>query len=603
MRRTALFVSALLLAHAAVADEPEVIVFGGTPCGIAASVAAAREGRSVILLEPTRHIGGMVTSGLSHTDFRTFEGVTGFYLTFAKRVEDYYREKYGPDSVQLKQCWRGLQAEPHVNEAVFEAMIAELPGIKIEREVQLTAVEREGNVLKQVRYRRGKAEHEHSAKVFIDASYEGDLMALAKVPFRVGREGREEYGESLAPEKADDQLQAYNFRFIATDDPANRVPLSKPEGYRREDFAEVLSFFESGKLKSVFGYPSGCVVKAHLPLLPNRKYDLNDVSRGIVRMSMPGRNLAWPDGDAITRAGIFQEHLRYNAGLLYFLQYDEAAPAAIREAALQYGWAKDEFTDNAHLPWQLYVREARRMVGQRIFTESDSDHAPGDARAVLHADSIGIGDYGNNCHGTFHEGPLYGGEHTGEFYKSVPPYQVPYATLVPKDVTNLLVPGAPSATHVGFCALRLEPIWGVMGEAAGIAASVAIQDGSKVQDVGVSHVQSLMHEHGAATIYVSDVLPGDALFVPVQKLGLLGGLHGLHPMPETPGQRGANIDGQYFEAYPFHAFQPDLALDESLFQRWKTLAPELVVANWQPGMTRRQAFSQKPQSTRKPSRP
>jgi hypothetical protein len=142
-----------------------------------------------------------------------------------------------------------------------------------------------------------------------------------------------------------------------------------------------------------------------------------------------------------------------------------------------------------------------------------------------------------------------------------------------------------------------------MGEAAGIAASVAIQDGSKLQDVGVSHVQSLLHEHGAATIYVSDVLPGDALFLPVQKLGLLGGLHGLHPMPEKPGQRGANIEGQYYEAYPFHAFQPDLPLDESLFQRWKALAPELLVAHWQPGMIRRQAFTQKPQSTRKPSRP
>ena len=596
-----LFLTAVCL-HAGEPVKTDVLVYGGTPCGIAAAVGAAREGRQVLLLEPTRHLGGLVTSGLSHTDFRTFEGITGFYLTFTQAVEAYYREKYGADSEQVKTCWRGLQAEPHVNERVLEDLIAVQKDITVIKLAQLIGVEKAGNRISLVRYSHGAVTHEAAPAMVIDATYEGDLMAAAGVPYRVGREGRDEYNEPLAPEKPDKELQAYNFRFIATNDPNNRVPIAKPEGYKREQFTDVLPFLKPGKIESVFGYPSRCIVKSQLPPLPNRKFDINDVSRGIVRLSMPGQNLSWPEGDGATRADIFATHLRYNVGLLFFLQNDDAVPEAMREAAREYGWCKDEFTDNNHLPWQLYVREARRMTGLRVFTEHDTEHAKGDARAVLHKDSIAIGDYGNNCHGTAHEGPLYGGKHTGEFYKRVPPYQIPYATLVPKEITNLLVPGAPSATHVGFCALRLEPIWAAMGEAAGVAASVAISDDAPVQQVSVPRVQSLLMEHGSATTYVSDIPPGHALFGPVQKLALAGGLHGLHPMPKEPGERGKNIEGQYFEAFPYHAFQPDLPLDEALFQRWKTQAPALITGTYKFGMTRKDVFPQKLQPSRKPKK-
>ena len=308
-------------------------------------------------------------------------------------------------------------------------------------------------------------------------------------------------------------------------------------------------------------------------------------------MSMPGVNADWPDGDVTKRNAIFAEHLRYQVGLLYFFQNDEAVPAAIREAAREYGWCRDEFTDNGHLPWQLYVREARRMVGLRVFTERDSDHAPGDARAVPHRDSIAMGDYGNNCHGTAHEGPVPGGRHTGEFYKAVPPYQIPYGTIAPKAITNLLSPGVPSASHVGFCALRLEPIWSALGEAAGVAAAVALEDGAAVQNVNVASVQEKLHRHGAATVYVSDILPGHPLFVPVQEIATRGGLHGLHPMPEKPGQRGKQIEGQYFEAFPFHAFEPDQPLDAALHRRWLEVAPRWVVETFRPGMTRGEALT------------
>jgi hypothetical protein len=425
----------------------------------------------------------------------------------------------------------------------------------------------------------------------IDASYEGDLMALAGVPWRVGREGRSEYQESLAPEQPDQQLQAYNFRFIMTRDPSIRVTPTAPPGYRRDDFVDVLAALPSDQINKVFDYPRRCIFKAHQPPLPNGKYDINDVSGGLIRLSLPGVNLGWPDGSWEQRRQIQSEHLRDQAGLLYFLQQDAAVPEALRREAQEWGWCRDEFVETDHLPPQLYVREARRMVGFRVFTQQDCEHAPGDARAVLHPDAIAMGDYGNNCHGTLHEGPRFGGRHTGEFYHPVPPYQIPYGTLIPQEPANLLVPVAASSTHAGFCALRLEPIWMSLGQAAGHAASLALQQGTSVQKIAVPQLQKRLHERGAATIYVTDVLPGQADFQAVQWWGTLGGLHGLAPMPERPGQRGRNLHGQYFEANPGQAAELDQLLDQKTGQRWMTLAmlsgiPEDAVPRWTSPMTR-----------------
>jgi hypothetical protein len=279
----------------------------------------------------------------------------------------------------------------------------------------------------------------------------------------------------------------------------------------------------------------------------------------------------------LARGKTFDDHLRWNAGLLFFLQNDKAVPAKFRQEAATWGWCRDEFTDNAHLPPQLYVREARRMVGQRIFTEKDTDYAPNDVRAVLHTDSIAIGDYGPNCHGTGHEGSRFGGKHTGEFYKKVAPYQIPYGTLVPRDVENLLVPVAVSSSHVGFCALRLEPIRMSLGEAAGHAAHLVRADRTVVQRVSVAKLQARLHEQGAATIYVSDVPPGHPDFAAVQWWGTQGGLRGLAPAPAEPRQRGANLTGQYFEAFPIHEAGLDRPLEESVRTQWMALAKKLLI--------------------------
>ncbi len=568
----------------AFSSEPDVLIFGGTPAGIASAIAAASDGHSVLLIEPTDRIGGLVTSGLSHTDFHSRESLSGAFLDFAHRVELHYAKTYGDDSQQFKDCDGGVFAEPKVNLAVFEQMLEEWPAVTMFRRCQLQAVVvipatpagAAARIQTQIASITLTDSNGHqitkTPKIVIDASYEGDLMAMAGVPCRAGREGRSEYGESLAPETSDPQLQAYNFRFIMTNDRANRVTPAAPPGYNREDFIGVLSALNSGQIVKIFDYPRRCIFKAHQPPLPNGKYDINDVSSGWVRLSLPGKNLAWPNGSADERRKIFAEHLRDQVGLLYFLQNDDSVPEMFRKEALEWGWCRDEFTESNHLPPQLYVREARRMLGRRVFTQRDSEHAPGDARAVLHPDSIAMGDYGNNCHGTFHEGQRFDGKHTGEFYNPVPPYQIPYGTLIPIEINNLLVPTAASSSHVGFCALRLEPIWMSLGQAAGHAASLAIQRNTSVQDVPIAPLQQRLYAAGSATIYVSDVLPSHPDFAAVQWWGTLGGLHGLAPMPDKPGQRGKNLHGQYFEANSGQTADLEEQITPQLAKRWTALA-------------------------------
>ncbi|MEZ6065016.1 MAG: FAD-dependent oxidoreductase [Planctomycetaceae bacterium] len=566
------------------ASEPGVLVYGATPGGIAAALAAAKAGQSVVLVESSARIGGLTTSGLSHTDFHSFESLTGSFLAFSQRVEVYYAAKYGADSPQVRDSFRGTFGEPKVNLEVFKQMLAEYPQIEVRQRLQLVDVLLRSPAqgahgpggIDAVEFKTEDGETvSMRAAVYIDATYEGDLMAIAGVPFRVGREGRDEYGEPLAPERADEQLQAYNFRFIMTRDPANRVEPVAPPGYRREDFVGVLPALESGRIERVFSYPSKCLFKAQTPPLPNGKYDINDVSGGLVRLSLPGVNRDWPTGDQATRQRIFAEQLRDQVGLLYFLQTDDAIPARYRDEAREWGWCRDEFTETNHLPPQLYVREARRMVGVHVFTQRDSEHAPGDARSVLHRDAIAMGDYGNNCHGTAHEGPRFGGRHTGEFYNPVPPYQIPYGVILPRELDNLLVPVAASSSHVGFCALRLEPIWMSLGQAAGHAAALSIETDAPVQDVPVPRLQQRLHADGSATIYLSDIPPGDPDFAAAQWWGLQGGWHALSPHPEQPGQRGARLHGQYYQANPGHAADLRQPLDDATLRRWQEIADRL----------------------------
>ncbi len=558
-------------------ESIKICIYGATPGGIAAALAASQSGENVLLIASGDHLGGLFTSGLSHSDFHSYESLSGTFLEVSKRVKAYYENTYGVDSPQLAASFEGTFAEPKVNELILKEMMEAYSNLTIIKEAQLNGLDRNGNTIKSATFLTKKGDINVEAAVFIDGTYEGDLMAMAGVPYEVGREGKYKFGESLAPEEGDDELQGYNFRFCATKEADNRATVVMPEGYNRKDFLDLIPILESGDIQHVFGYPSKCLFKAHLPPLPNDKYDINDVSNGLVRLSMPGHNLGWPEGDQNQRLDIFQDHLRYNVGLLYFLQNDETVPENFQKEALEWGWCLDEFEDYGNLPPELYVREARRMQGQYIYTQKDSDYySENDARALYHADAIAMGDYGNNCHGTRHIGPLIGGKHDGEFYNPVPPYQIPYRVLLPQDVNNLLVPVAVSSSHVGFSALRLEPIWMALGQAAGHAAGLAVKNNVSVQEVNISLLQDMLHKDGSTTIYVSDVLPGDPDFLAVQWWGTQGGLHGLELKPES-GARGKNIHGQYFEAAPGHALNSEIELAPAIRERWISLANTLGI--------------------------
>ena len=562
------------------AENVSVLVYGSTPAGVAAAIAVAKDSESVLLVEPTPRIGGLLTHGLSHTDYHVFEGITGTYLDFCKRVENYYRKTYGDNSQQVKDSFRGAHGEPKVNLLVIEQMLGEQKRIAVKKQWVLTTVKMNGKPgaravqIATFTDAEGKR-HEYQAKVFIDATYEGDLMAAAKVDYRVGREGKDVYGEPLAPEQTDGQLQGYNFRFCMTQNPTNRVLPKMPKGYTREQFVGVLDLFATKKLKTIFGYNQANIYKAHIPPLPNGKHDINDQSRGLVRLSLPGEQLGWPEGYAKTRQEIYDHHLLWNLGLLYFFQNDDAVPKHLRDEALSWGLCKDEFVETDNIPGQIYVREARRMVGVHVYTQNSTQHAPGDARGILHKDAIALGEYTHNCHGTLHEGSHFGGKHTGEFYQATPPYQIPYGVLLPKDVKNLLVPGAMSASHVGFCALRLEPIWTSLGQASGHAAAMAVKSKTDVQSVNIPKLQRRLHENGSGTIYTTDVLPGNPDYALVQWWGTAGGLHGLAPMPDKPGARGKKIISQYHENYPGHEVELGKLLDAELAARWTKLAANL----------------------------
>ena len=570
--------------------EFDVVIYGATPAGIAAAIPIARRTpeRRIALVTPYDRIGGMMTNGLNHPDFRTFEARTGLYRELNRRVESHFRRKHGDNSPQVADSLLGTHASSEVVHTVLRQMLAELPSICVLTTHRLISAERDGRRINGAAFSSSDSTVILNADYFVDGTYEGDLMASAGVEYRVGREARSEYGESLAPAEADKQLQGYNFRLTMTDRADNRAPIPKPDGYCREDYLPLVRLLRQGTIERVFGDPygnlPGGIYKRQTPKLPDAKRDINDVSHSPVRLSLPNLNRDWPEGDAQTRKCILDMHVRHNVGMLYFLQHDDAIPPAIQQDALQWGLCKDEFTDNAHLPEQLYVREARRMVGRYVFTQRATERRPGtnDARAIFHGDAVATGDYGPNCHGTFHEGPVIGGKHTGEFYQTAAPYQIPYGTLLPKTVDNLAVPVACSASHVGFCALRLEPIWMSLGQAAGEAVELALESSTPLAAISPSSIRARLHETATATVYTSDVPEESREFRAVQWWGSAGGFIAIDrqkpPDEFTYGTRGKQRIGQYYEAFPRHNVELEKPLSAELRTAWTKLAQQLNVA-------------------------
>jgi hypothetical protein len=580
--RLALAVAVSHLAAAAASPAVDLVVYAATPAGIASAVVAARQGQRTLLVEPEKMIGGLLTGGLSYTDFRSQEAVTGFFREYMDRVLRHYRDQYGAGSQQEHDCYFGAHAEPHVSLAILHRMIAATKGLQVRTQRRVVAAEKSGSRIAAIRVAGPNGEERFAARAFIDASYEGDLAAAAKVPYRIGRESTREYGERLAgvlffeqgkilpgsTGEADRHAQCYNFRLIMTDRPANRVPVEKPPGYRRDEYARILPHFHSGRIKEIFTEPATGILRVQW--IPNRKADINDIKNAPIRLALAGENYGWPEGTPEVRRTIYDRHKQYTLGLLWFLQNDAAIPEAIRAKASQWGWARDEYADNGYFPPALYIREARRVIGEYIFTERDTQPAPDSVRAPLHGAAVAIGDYSLNSHGHQAPGPLYPDLVEGDYGYPTAPFQIPYGVIVPKGVDNLLVPVAVSASHVGFSALRLEPTWTAMGHAAGLAADLALRSGKPMREVDVAAMQRTLHRQGQATTYTPDVPPASPLFAAAQWAGLRGYLDDLVDYRTARLSPAKHRHGlQYTVAFPNHLVEPGQPLDERLRARWR----------------------------------
>ncbi len=543
----------------------DVAVIGGTPAGITAAIAAARQGHSVALTEYHAHLGGMTSSGLGKSDVETRAAIGGLFKEFVDRVRDHYIETYGPQSENAKLSRDGYYFEPRVAEKVFDDMIAEQPKITVLRRYRLEEVVRNGKqlVAARVRNRDNGEIREIRAKVFIDATYEGDLAAFAGVPYRLGREGRDEFNELHAgviyqdyndrrflpgsTGEADHRLPAYTFRLCVTDDPGNAFVLSEPPpDYDRTRYTAYFDDLKAGRLgppkqlKEGRGYYSphfNTMVRAlSFAPIPGGKFDVNMNPRPL---AFPWAELSfdYPEADWDRREEIVTHIRNVTLGLLYFLQNDSEVSPEHRKMANEYHLAKDEFTNNDHFPFQIYIREARRIHGEYTLSEKDVTIAAGFARTPIQHDSIAAGEFPIDSFPTRRREP--GHEVALEGYilmldEFTKPYQIPYRIMVPKDVNGLLVPVAASTTHVGFSTIRLEPTWMAMGQAAGVAAHLAIKADRQPRDVRIDSLQRLLLDDGQVISYFSDIDAKHPAFKASQYFGAKGFFTDYNLAPDDP---------------------------------------------------------------------
>lgn len=543
----------LLLCVTLSGAEYDVVVYGGTPGGVAAAISAARLGRSVALVEYHRHLGGMTTSGLGKSDIETREAIGGLFYEFTRRVHGHYVEMNGPQSANVKLARDGYYYEPSVAQRVMDGMVAAEGKIRVMTHHRLMEAVRSGQRLTAIRVRnRGSGEMvELRGGVFIDGTYEGDLAAFAGARYRVGRESRAEFNELHAgvvyqdyetraflpgtTGEGDERIPAYTFRLCLTTDPGNsRVLSGPPADYDRANYLGYLDDWRSGRfappkvMKEGVGYYAptfNTVVRAiSMAELPNRKLDVNMNPRAL-GFPFAGINQGYPEADWEERERITARIRNLTLGLLYFLQNDSEIPPEHRKLANQFHLAKDEFKDNDNFPWQLYVREARRLVGLYTLTENDTIVGPGLGRTRVHADSIAAGEFpvdsfpvrGREAgHDVALEGYIFMLDNLTR------PYQIPYRVMVPERVDGLLAPVAASTTHVAFSTVRLEPTWMAMGEAAGAAAHLALAGGVEPRGVNVNRLQRLLLRGDHVITYFSDIDRKHPAYAALQYFGSKG---------------------------------------------------------------------------------
>jgi len=535
------------------AQNVDVVVYGGTPGGIAAAIAAARLGHTVALIEYHAHLGGMSSSGLGKSDIETREAIGGLFREFVGHAYRYYVEKYGPNSPNVKLCRDGYYYEPSVAERIFGEMLTREKNIRVYVRRELAEVSRAGNQVTAIRVkaRDGGEVEEFRGRAFIDATYEGDLAAFAGARYRLGREARSDFNELHAgvvyqnydtrtflagtTGEGDKRIQAYTYRLCLSTDPANSRVLSQPPPeYDRKRYLGYIDDWKAGRLgppstmKEGAGYhpPTfNTVVRAlSIAEIPNGKTDVNMNPRPL-GFPFPEENYGYPEATWAEREKISARIRNITLGLLYFVQNDPDIPKEHRDLARRYNLAKDEFTDNQNFPWQLYVREARRIVGEYTLSENDVIVGPGLGRTKIHSDSIAAGEYPIDSfparkrekgHDTALEGYLL------MLANITRPYQVPFRIMVPEKTEGLLVPVAASTTHVAFSSIRLEPTWMALGQAAGTAAHLAIAGNQRLRAIDVKALQRLLLDQGQVLTYFKDIDRADPAYRALQYFGTQG---------------------------------------------------------------------------------
>ena len=518
------------------AYKADVVVYGGNSAAVSAAVQVSRMGRSVILVSPDRHLGGLSSSGLGFTDTGNKEVIGGIAREFYSLVYDIYQDdstwkwqkksEYGNKGQENIPAMDGVTKtqwifEPHVAEEAFEKLIAS-EDITVLRDEWLdreAGVEKNGDRITSIRTLSGKV---FKADVFIDATYEGDLMAAAGVTYSVGREANDVYGEEhngvqtgrrdhrhyflcpvdpyvipgdpssgllwgISTEKpgpvgsGDDKIQAYNFRLCMTKVEENRLPFYAPEDYDSARYELLARYFQAGWTEAFDKFDP----------IPNAKTDTNN--HGAFNSDMIGMNYEYPEASYERRAEIIAAHRSYQEGLYYFMSTDPRVPDRIRNEMASWGYAKDEFADNGNWPYSIYVREARRMRGQKVMTEN---LVRGFEKVE---ESVGMGSYTLDSHNAqrfvTEEGHV---QNEGDVGIGLAPYQIEMKSLLPKaeECSNLVVPTALSCSHIAFGSIRMEPVFMILGQSAAVMAVTAIGQGIPVTDVRYSDVEPVLRSAG-----------------------------------------------------------------------------------------------------------
>ena len=517
-------------------DDPayDLVVYGGTSAGVTAALQAKRLGRSVVLIEPGQHLGGLTAGGLGATDIGNKAAIGGLSREFYRRIGKHYADDaawrwQAPLDYRKARPVEPDQAmwtfEPHVAERILRGMLSE-HGIAVVFGERLDLAKGVSKVAARMQSIRMESGRRFVGKMFLDATYEGDLMALAGVAYTVGREANATYGETLngvqiknavhhqfvvpvdpyvvagdatsgllpgitkqalpadgsADGSADTGVQAYCFRMCTTDVPANLVAWQQPVDYDEQLYELLFRNFEAGDLR----------IPWHPIWMPNRKTDTNN--NFAVSTDFIGHNYAWADADYATRERIFAHHLSYQQGLLWALANHPRVPEKVREYFQRFGLAKDEFVDHGHWPHQLYVREARRMVSDYVMSQHDCQGrrqiTDGVGLAAYTMDSHNIQRYVDAQGHVRNEGDVQVG--------GFPPYAIAYRSIRPSKAQceNLLVPVCLSASHIAYGSIRMEPVFMVLGQSAATAACQAIAQDVAVQDIDIEKLQAQLLADG-----------------------------------------------------------------------------------------------------------